>query len=207
MMRGLRVGGVRLRMIGSPDTFLLALGTSAAAIIVAIIVMTFVMEDLATAGAAMLAAAGTISPTAAAASLFVGIFLGDLSLYALGAVARRHQWTLRRIGEARLSRGQDWLRQRYVTALVAARCLPGMRLPTFTASGFLSMPFGTFFAVMLVAGIAWTAVIFTLVYSFGIAIAESLGPWRWVAAIALIALVLAGPRLARRWTQRGNKEQ
>ncbi|MFN8946742.1 MAG: hypothetical protein ACK5YG_03390 [Alphaproteobacteria bacterium] len=65
-------------MAGSPDTFLLALGTSSAIIILAIIVMTFVMEDLATAGAAMLAAAGTISPLAAALSLFVGIFLGDL---------------------------------------------------------------------------------------------------------------------------------
>lgn len=194
-------------MDGSPDTFLLALGTSSGAIILAIIVMTFVLEDLATAGAAMLAAAGTISPLAAALSLFVGIFLGDLSLYALGAYARKHSWTLQRIGEDRLSRGQDWLRQRYVTALVAARCLPGMRLPTFTASGFLSMPFGTFLAVMLVAGIAWTAVIFTLVYSFGIAISEALGPWRWVAAAALFALVLAGPRLARFLISRRTRQQ
>jgi membrane protein DedA with SNARE-associated domain len=194
-------------MAGSPDTFLLALGTSSATIILAIIVMTFVMEDLATAGAAMLAAAGTISPLAAALSLFVGIFLGDLSLYALGAYARKHPWTLKRIGEDRLLRGQDWLRQRYISALVAARCLPGMRLPTFTASGFLSMPFGTFFAVMLVAGVAWTAVIFTLVYSFGIAISEALGPWRWFAAAALVALVLAGPRLARFLISRRTRQQ
>jgi membrane protein DedA with SNARE-associated domain len=194
-------------MAESPDTILLALGTSTAAILLAIVVMTFLMEDLATAGAAMLAAAGTISPVAAASSLFVGIFLGDLSLYALGAVARKHPWTLARIGTNRLSRGQDWLRQRYVTALIAARCLPGMRLPTFTASGFLSMPFGTFFAVMLIAGVAWTAVIFTLVYSFGIAIAESLGPWRWVAALALIAFVLSGPRIARFLMSRGKTDQ
>jgi membrane protein DedA with SNARE-associated domain len=194
-------------MADSPDTLLLALGSSTAAIILAIIVMTFVMEDLATAGAAMLAAAGTISPVAAACSLFIGIFLGDLSLYALGSVGRKHPWTLRRIGEGRLSRGQDWLQQRYVTALIAARCLPGMRLPTFTASGFLRMPFGTFFGVMLVAGVAWTAVIFTLVYSFGIAIAEALGPWRWVAAAALIVLVLAGPRLARAVMSRRTRDQ
>lgn len=194
-------------MTGSPDSLLLALGTSSAAIILAIVVMTFVMEDLATAGAAMLAAAGTISPPVAALSLFIGIFLGDLSLYALGAYARKHPWTLKRIGEDRLSRGQDWLRQRYVSALIAARCLPGMRLPTFTASGFLSMPFGTFFAVMLVAGIAWTAVIFTLVYSSGIAISEALGPWRWIAAATLIVLVLAGPRLARALISSRNRLQ
>lgn len=184
-------------MAATPDALLLSLGTSTTAVIAAIILMSFLMEDLATVGAAMLAAAGTISPAMAATGLFIGIFLGDLSLYAAGALARRHTWTLKRLGTDRLQRGQDWLRQRYVVSLLTARCLPGMRLPTFAASGFLGLSFRTFFAVLLLAGVVWTALIFMIVYKLGLQVAEAMGPWRWIAAGTLIVLVLFGPLLTR----------
>ena len=181
----------------TPEMLLLALGSSTAAVVAAIILTSFLMEDLATVGAAILAAAGTISPCMAAASLFTGIFLGDLALYAAGAWARRNAWARRQIGPERLQRGKDWLQQRYVISLITARCLPGMRLPTFAASGFLELPFGTFFAVLLVAGVAWTSVLFLLVYNLGIGIADALGPWRWLAAAALVGLAITGPRITR----------
>jgi membrane protein DedA with SNARE-associated domain len=185
-------------MTATPETVLLALGSSTAAVVVAIIVTSFLMEDLATVGAAMLAAAGTISPALAASSLFIGIFLGDLSLYAAGAWARRNAWALRQIGPERLQRGRNWLQQRYVISLITARCLPGMRLPTFAASGFLNLPFSTFFAVLLLAGVAWTTVLFLIVYNLGVGVSEALGPWRWLAAAALVLLAIIGPQVTRR---------
>jgi hypothetical protein len=45
----------------------------------------------------------------------------------------------------------------------------------------------------------WTSLVFGLVFFFGAMILESLGPWRWALAIALVALVLAGPMLAQRF--------
>lgn len=183
-------------MDGDPQNVLLALGTAPLAIALAIILMTFVQEDIATAGAALLAADGTITPALALASLFVGVFMGDLALFALGQIARRNAWVLARVGPDRLERGRTWLSARYVPALVAARFTPGMRMPTFTASGFLQLPFGTFFLVLMLAGVFWTSFIFVIIYASGVAIAEALGPWRWVAVGLLIGLALMSPRIA-----------
>jgi membrane protein DedA with SNARE-associated domain len=183
------------------STDLLALGSNPWAIALAIMLGTFVLEDVTTIAAALLAATGQVAPVIALSALFVGIFAGDLGLYGLGAAARTRKWLRDLIGERRMVKGRTWLKRRYISALIGARFMPGLRFPTYAASGFLKLPFGPFAGVAFGAGMVWTTLIFSLVFFFGVMIVESLGPWRWVLAIALVALVLAGPMLAERFVR------
>jgi len=189
-------------MTGDPAAALLALGSSPWAIAVAIVLATFVLEDVATIAAAFLAATGEIAPPIALAALFVGIFAGDLGLYGLGAAARTREWARNVIGERRMVKGRAWLRRRYVPALIGARFMPGFRLPTYAASGFLKLPFWPFAGVAAGAGIIWTTLIFSLVFFFGVMIVENLGIWRWTVGGVLLAFILAGPALAERFMRR-----
>jgi membrane protein DedA with SNARE-associated domain len=184
------------------SSLLLSLGSNPWAIAVAIIVATFVLEDAATIAGALLAASGVIAPLAVLAALFAGIFAGDLGLYGLGAAARTRAWARRLIGERRMDKGRSWLRRRYIAALLGARFMPGFRLPTYSASGFLGLPFWPFAGVAAAAGLVWTTIVFSLVYTFGLMIVENLGVWRWALAALLLALVLAGPAIAERFVAR-----
>jgi membrane protein DedA with SNARE-associated domain len=189
-------------MTGDPATALLALGSSPWAIALAIVLATFVLEDVATITAAFLAATGEIAAPIALAALFVGIFAGDLGLYGLGAAARTREWARNVIGERRMVKGRGWLKRRYIPALIGARFMPGFRLPTYAASGFLKLPFWSFAGVAAGAGFIWTTLIFGLVFFFGVMIVENLGVWRWALAAILLTLILAGPTLAERFAHR-----
>jgi membrane protein DedA with SNARE-associated domain len=177
--------------------FLLALGSSPAAIAIAIVLATFVLEDAATVGAALLAASGLVAAPLALAALFIGIFAGDLGLYGLGAAARTQPWARNWVGDERIEQGRNWLKHRLARALIGARFLPGFRLPVFAASGFLRVPFGSFAAITAAAGGAWTALVFTLVFAFGSMILNDLGPWKWAVGGLTILLMFVGPPLAR----------
>jgi membrane protein DedA with SNARE-associated domain len=183
------------------STDLLALGSNPWAIALAILIGTFVLEDVTTIAAALLAATGQVAPLIALGALFVGIFAGDLGLYGLGAAARTRKWLRELIGERRMVKGRAWLKRRYVTALIGARFMPGFRMPTYTASGFLNLPFWPFAGVAFGAGMVWTTLIFSLVFFFGVMTVESLGVWRWALAAALVALILAGPMLVERFAR------
>jgi membrane protein DedA with SNARE-associated domain len=185
-------------VIEQVHTALLALGSTPWAIALAIVLATFVLEDAATIGAALLSAAGGVEPSIALGALFAGIFMGDLLLYGLGAAARTREWARRMIGEKRMVKGRTWLRRRYIPALIGARFMPGFRLPTYAASGFLGLPFWPFAGVAAVAGFVWTSLVFSLVFFFGLMVVEHLGVWRWALAGLLLAFVLVGPWLAER---------
>jgi membrane protein DedA with SNARE-associated domain len=179
--------------------FLLSLGSNPWAIAAAIIIATFVLEDVAIISAAMLADHEMITPLGALGALITGIFAGDLALYGVGMAARTRDWARRMIGEKRMAKGRQWLKRRYVPALIGARFMPGFRLPTYASSGFLHLPFWPFAGVAAGAGLLWTSTIFALVFFFGDMIIEHLGVWRWALAAALAAFVLLGPTLAERF--------
>ena len=186
-------------MMGEAGQFLLALGTNPWAIAAAIVLATFVLEDVATIAAAILAADALISPWAALGALIAGIFAGDLILYGLGAYARTHEWAKSLIGEKRMDKGRAWLKRRYVPALIGARFMPGLRLPTYTSSGFLGLPLAPFAGVAAGAGLIWTSAVFSLVYLFGAMTVEHLGIWRWSLAAVLLVCVLIAPYVIQRF--------
>jgi membrane protein DedA with SNARE-associated domain len=181
----------------SPDAiidYLTSLGSDPAMLMIAILLATFIIEDAATVGAAMLSADGVLSASWALTALFAGIVLGDIGLYGLGRLASRNSWVHRKLQRRVALDLRHWMGQRLVPMVFTARFIPGARLPSYTASGLLGLPFWRFTLTAAVATALWTLLVFTLVFVFGIYFSERLGLWRWVVAGVVVLALLLIPR-------------
>ncbi|MCB9749570.1 MAG: VTT domain-containing protein [Myxococcales bacterium] len=163
----------------------------------ALALATLILEDAATVAGALLAAEGVIAPGAALLGLYVGIVAGDLGLYGLGRLAASYAWARRLVGEDNIEKGRAYLDRTLWVTLFSARSIPGMRLPTYTASGFLRVAFHRFALIAIVAAALWTTVFFVVVLRLGEAAAARLSGWSWVFGLALISVVLVLPRVIR----------
>jgi membrane protein DedA with SNARE-associated domain len=99
----------------------------------------------------------------------------------------------------RFRRGQAWLRQRVFKVVLVSRFLPGMRLPTYTACGFLGCNLQQFALAAVVATLAWTSLLFTASRLAGHAILDHLGTWRWLGIVGLALTPVLIARAAARW--------
>jgi membrane protein DedA with SNARE-associated domain len=175
-----------------------AAGQQPAVQALAIILGTFVLEDAATVLAAMRAQEGGISIPLALLSLYAGIVLGDLGLYALGRLSTGFGWIARLVPEQRSRLAADWLQSRVFKVVLAARFLPGMRLPTYMACGFLRADLRQFALATIVATLAWTSLLFGVSLRIGQFLIDHLGAWRWAGAVGFaLTLVLIGRFAAR----------
>ena len=133
--------------------------------------LTFFSEDAATLGGAAMAAAGLLATPLGLAACFLGIWLGDLGLYALaryfGRPFLKQTWVRRRVNEDRLAKSEAWWRRRGLLVLLAARFVPGLRLPTYLIAGTLAVPFLSFAVVTALMGLIWVPLIFVLVWVAG----------------------------------------
>ena len=161
----------------------------------AIIAATFILEDAATVMVGIMSASGLIPIAAALPALYVGIAAGDIGLYGLGHLASRHRWARRLVPLEKYGQCQRWLRDRLVTTVAATRFLPGLRLPVYTACGFLRMPLGRFSAVVAVATAVWSTLLFAASYEFGNWSAGVIGVWRWPVGLGLALVVVCVARL------------
>jgi membrane protein DedA with SNARE-associated domain len=130
---------------------------------------TFVLEDAAAVGAGLLLSAGQITWPAAFTACFLGIWLGDAGLYALARFAGR-EWfehSSFRKYSAKVARSEKWFAERGTPILIFSRLLPGARLPTYLAAGFLRVSAARFLSVTGVAAFAWTFIILSLAQAFG----------------------------------------
>ena len=151
---------------------------------------TFVLEDAAAVGAGLLLAAGQMSWPAAFTACFLGIWAGDTGLYALARFAGRG-WFERSSWKkhaAPVARSERWFAEHGTAILIFSRMLPGARLPTYLAAGFLKVPLARFLAVTGVASFVWTFAVLSLVRFFGAPVA------RWLAAYKIggLRLLVAG---------------
>lgn len=136
---------------------------------------TFILEDVAAVGAGLLLATGQISWPAAFTACFLGIWMGDAGLYALARYAGRgwfERSSLRRYA-TRVAESERWFAQRGTGILIFSRLMPGARLPTYLAAGFLRVPLPRFLFVTGVASFVWTLAILFLAETFG----ERLSAW------------------------------
>lgn len=163
-----------------------------------IVLGTFVLEDAATVLAAMQAQAGAVSQPLALGALYVGIVAGDLGLYALGRLSARVRWVRRWLPPERMRQGQDWLQGRVFTVVFVSRFIPGARLPTYTACGFLGADLRRFALATALATTIWTTALFGISMEVGGLLIRHLGEWRWAGAIGFAAVVILLGRTAAR---------
>ena len=145
---------------------------SPALIFLALILITFLLEDVAIAAGVALAAQGTISWGESFLAVAFGIAIGDLGLYALGLAARKWPWLYQHYLNKRHSRLESYVFDRLVSAVFLARVIPGLRLLTYVYCGFVKVPFIKFAAWVSLAVIVWTASLYVFSLSIGEAIAK-----------------------------------
>lgn len=175
---------------------------------VTLAVLTFVQEDLPTVSAALLAATGAITWPAGFLGCFLGIWLGDALLYltarGLGRPILERPWARRFFNPAAVAESERWFAEKGTWLLVSSRFVPGTRLPTYLAAGFLRQSFSKFLLVTgLVVGV-WTVAIFTLAQFFGgnlLKVLQRFNSEGWVLMAVIVAGVLA-IRLATKVAQR-----
>ncbi len=164
----------------------------------AIILGTFVLEDAATVMAAMQAQANAVTLQVALGALYAGIILGDLGLYGLGALSGRVPLLARWVTPGRMRKGRDWLDGRVFRVVFVSRFIPGARLPTYTACGFLRADLGRFALAVVSATLVWTSLLFGVSMQVGALLMQHLGAWRWVGAAGFAILVILAGRTAAR---------
>lgn len=161
-------GGALLVVIYALHSFKLILPIAAA---------TLISEDLTCIGAGVLAAQGRISLASAIFACFLGIFVGDLSLFAAGRYLGRP--ALRRaplnwfVRVEDVERGSAWFSQRGAIVILISRFVPGMRLPTYFAAGLLQTDFRWFTFYFLMAAAVWTPALVGLSKLLGAEVLQS----------------------------------
>jgi len=157
-----------------------------------------VQEDLPTVSAALLAAAGNLNWQAGFLGVFLGIWIGDALLYLLargvGRPLLQHSWAKRFFEPAAVARSEQWFAEKGTWLLLSSRFVPGTRLPTYLAAGFLRLPFGRFLLVTGTAVVGWTVGIFLLAKAFGADLLNWLTRWNssgWAVLLLGIASAIA----------------
>lgn len=132
---------------------------------------TFVSEDAACIAAGVLAGQGRISFELGLSACIAGIFAGDILLYWVG---RAFGWRVleskifgRFISKRAVSESSAWLENKGASAVFLSRFVPGLRLPTYLAAGFLKTNFGKFAFYFIVAALVWTPILVGTAYVSG----------------------------------------
>jgi membrane protein DedA with SNARE-associated domain len=129
----------------------------------ALMLSTFILEDTTAIAAGLLAHNGTISMPVAILGTGVGIYIGDLALYVMGAAAARGAkgtgWIRKRLPEARLAQLKGWLDRGSWKAVFLTRVISGTRLPVYLGAGFVGAGFAGFALWTAVAVALWTPLV------------------------------------------------
>src|SRR5262249_25847574 len=141
------------------------------ALLTAIALATLVSEDLTCISVGLLVADGRADLLVGVTGCFLGIFAGDLGLWLLGRVAGRRvlswSWLRQRLPARRLEGVGQELDRHCGKAVVAARFLPGTRVPLYVAAGILGRQWERFVFWTFAACLVWTPLLVGSVAFFG----------------------------------------
>ncbi|MDA9557349.1 DedA family protein [Vibrio sp.] len=161
--------------------------------VVGIILLSYLLEDLAIVTAAGLAVQDSMPLSMALLAIFIGISTGDLGLYYMGKSGRRFN----RLREKALSNKyvdkiSHQLHHHAFMSLFIMRFIPGMRTVGFTLSGFFNISVWVFLSAVLIATTLWTAFVFWGIYAVGNSewLDSPTQKWMVIGSIFVVLLLL-----------------
>lgn len=165
---------------------------------IGIVLLSYLLEDLAIITAAVLASGGSVSPATALLAIFVGIASGDALLYGLGLWARRWRGLrYRLLTMPYLREAKRRMASHTVVNIFIIRFIPGLRSVSFTLCGYFRIPFTHFLFAVLLATAIWTLIVFGLIYQLGTTVWLQDHAWKWVLAPLALLVLLGFNRYAR----------
>lgn len=187
------------------------MGMSVLTMMALLLLSSFASEDLACVSAGLLAASEQLPLGLGILACALGIWIGDLGLYAVGRGVRhgllQWPWAIQFVSPERLAAGERYLTQNGTRFLFASRFLPGSRLPGYLAAGALRYPLWKFMLILAIGAIVWTPLLCLLALSLGMSILPWLHDWRLWLAVPFVWLVmgLAGHLAIGLLTWRGRR--
>ncbi|KHA62041.1 membrane protein [Vibrio variabilis] len=160
---------------------------------VGVVLLSYLLEDLAIITAATLSVEHIMPPSLALAAIFIGISSGDMGLYLLGKLAKKVAWfRYRLLRYHRARKLRRTLHQQAFKTLFIVRFVPGLRTVGFTLSGFLDVPKVTFLLAVITATGLWTLLVFSSFFQLGNAawLQESQGAWLLIPAGLCLMLLI-----------------
>lgn len=173
--------------------------------LLAIVSGAFVSEDLTTVTVGLLVRAERVSWVVGLLGSFLGIFLSDVGLWLVGFLAQRGllrwRWIQRHLPHAMLGRYRKTFDRRGAVTLLAARFLPGTRVPIYVAAGVLGQPLASFALWTGLAALLWTPLFVIAVVWLGeyflMPFQYLVGPG-WPGYVALVIALIIVVRMAWR---------
>ena len=158
---------------------------------------TFVSEDLTLLAAAGLIAEGTLDPWGGVFACAIGIFTGDLLLYALGRQfgPRVLRWkrVIRALPPAELATIRAGVNRRLAALIIVSRFVPGTRFALYVVCGALGISARSFALWCATAAAVWTPM---LVLGTSLALLQvPISGWlRHILGLGLVVVVVRGIR-------------
>ncbi|MGR6833037.1 DedA family protein [Aliivibrio wodanis] len=168
-------------------------------IFIGIILLSYLLEDLAIITAASLSAQDVITPTMGLLAAFIGIASGDLGLYFLGRLSTRFRLLrYKALTNTHLRYLRKKLQSNPMLNLFIIRFIPGLRTVGFTLSGVFHIRISTFFISVMSATAVWTAIVFPSVFFLGSSSWVKTSEHQWLLIPIMTLLLFATNRLARK---------
>jgi membrane protein DedA with SNARE-associated domain len=169
----------------------------------ALFVTPFLHEDVAIVAAALLIVGHRLSLGWALASLAAGMVARDLTIYGLGAAARKSGIARRLLIGPRVQRLADWLGGNLTSVVVAGRLVPGLMYPAYIACGWFRLPFAGYALRAIALTVLYLPTVLTLAYFFGQAALTHVGSWAWILpAVPIVMAVMLQHRPFRKFLAR-----
>lgn len=168
-------------------------------IIVIIMLGCKVSEDLTVIATGLLVSSGQIDFFVGLLGCFLGIFVGDLLLWALGRYLGRRilkiGWFRKKLPERSLAHWADVLDRHTAKAVFLSRMVPGTRVPMYVAAGMLGRKPLVFIFWFAVAVALWTPILLVVTMLVGppiLGFVENVieGPAALVVSILLVLVVI-----------------
>lgn len=168
-------------------------------LILAIVLATFISEDLTVIAVGLLIVSNTIDPGVGLIGCFLGIVLGDYGIWAIGRFAGRRllRWPFFRrvLPEPSLEKWRRIFDTHIAKTVFLSRMLPGTRLPMYLAAGILARRSARFLFWVTIAVAIWTPILLVLTAIIGpqlLAFFREIfhGPWAILAAFIVLIILL-----------------
>lgn len=129
--------------------------------------------------------------------LFLGILLGDFSLYIAGRWLKNMPFVTQMLMKPKMQRVSTKIGQHIIPMLIICRAIPASRLPTFLTAGVLKTPFKIFALIIVPSVLLWVTLILFAGFNLTHFVEETLHISSFWLLLPFLMIALSLPYLKR----------